>query len=56
NNQVSLIRAFWLRSVVFIILNLLLVPIITIIDYAFAISSNRQTLHDKFAKTKVIKQ
>ncbi|QER39958.1 RDD family protein [Acinetobacter suaedae] len=56
NTQVSLIRAFWLRSVVFIILNMLLFPIITIIDYAFAISSNRQTLHDKFAKTKVIKQ
>ncbi len=56
NDQVSLIRSFWLRSVLFIILNFLLVPIITIIDYAFALGKNRQTLHDKFAKTKVIKQ
>ncbi|ENU23339.1 hypothetical protein F993_02032 [Acinetobacter proteolyticus] len=55
--QVSTIRAFWLRSVLFIILNLILVPIITVIDYAlFAFTKNRQTLHDKLAKTKVIKQ
>ncbi|ENX43157.1 RDD family protein [Acinetobacter sp. NIPH 2100] len=54
---VSTIRAFWLRSVFFIFLNIILVPIITVIDYAlFAFTKNRQTLHDKLAKTKVIKQ
>ncbi|ENX22022.1 hypothetical protein F892_01262 [Acinetobacter vivianii] len=55
--QVSSIRAFWLRSILFIILNLLFMPFITIVDYAFfALNKNRQTLHDKLAKTKVIKQ
>jgi hypothetical protein len=55
--QVSTIRAFWLRSILFIILNLLFMPFITIVDYAFfALNKNRQTLHDKLAKTKVIKQ
>lgn len=53
---VSVIRAFWLRSVLFIILNMLFMPFITIIDYALGFSKNRQTLHDKLAKTKVIKQ
>lgn len=53
---VSSIRAFWLRSVVFIVLNLLFMPFITILDYAFALNKKRQTLHDKLAKTKVIKQ
>jgi len=55
--QVSSIRAFWLRSILFIFLNLLFMPFITIVDYAFfALNKNRQTLHDKLAKTKVIKQ
>jgi hypothetical protein len=34
STPVSVIRAFWLRSVLFIILNMLFMPFITIIDYA----------------------
>ncbi|ENW04093.1 RDD family protein [Acinetobacter beijerinckii] len=57
NTQVNTIRAFWLRSVLFIILNLLFMPFITLIDYTFFVfNKNRQTLHDKLAKTKVVKQ
>ena len=54
--KVNLTRVFLLRSVIFIILNMIFMPFITIIDHAFAFSGNRQTLHDKLAKTKVIKQ
>lgn len=54
--KVSLMRAFTLRSFIFIILNLLFMPFITILDHVFAIGEKRQTLHDKLAKTKVIKQ
>ena len=54
-SPVDLTRIFLLRSVVFIILNLLFMPITTILDYAFGLSQNRQTLHDKLARTKVIK-
>ena len=52
----SLMRVFTLRSFIFIILNLLFMPFITIIDHVFAIGEKRQTLHDKLAKTKVVKQ
>lgn len=55
NGKVNLTRIFLLRSVVFIILNLLFMPISTIIDYAFALGQKRQALHDKTARTKVIK-
>ena len=54
--KVSLMRVFTLRSFIFIILNMLFMPLITIIDHVFALSEKRQTLHDKLAKTKVIKQ
>ncbi|NNH27803.1 RDD family protein [Acinetobacter terrestris] len=54
--KVSLMRAFTLRSFIFIILNLLFMPFVTIVDHVFAIGEKRQTLHDKLAKTKVIKQ
>ncbi|WP_179998262.1 RDD family protein [Acinetobacter sp. YH12239] len=54
--QVNLMRAFTLRSVIFIVLNLLFMPFITIIDHAFGLSQKRQTLHDKLAKTKVVKR
>ncbi len=50
--KVNLTRIFLLRSVVFIILNLLFMPISTIIDYAFALGQKRQALHDKIARTK----
>ena len=53
--KVNLMRAFTLRSVIFIILNIIFMPFITIIDHVFALSEKRQTLHDKIAKTKVIK-
>jgi len=55
NGKVNLTRIFLLRSIVFIILNLLFMPISTIIDYAFALGQKRQALHDKIARTKVIK-
>ena len=54
--QVDTIRGFWLRSILFIVLNLLFMPFITILDYALAFNKNRQTLHDKLAKTKVIQK
>ncbi|CAB1221208.1 RDD family protein [Acinetobacter bouvetii] len=54
--KVSLMRAFTLRSFIFIILNMLFMPFITIIDHVFAFGKKRQTLHDQLAKTKVIKQ
>lgn len=54
--SVSLMRAFTLRSFLFIFLNILLMPFITFIDAVFAIGEKRQTLHDKLVKTKVIKQ
>ncbi|WOE32401.1 MULTISPECIES: RDD family protein [unclassified Acinetobacter] len=52
----TLFRAFTLRSIVFIFLNVLLFPFITFFDFVFAISKKRQTLHDKLAKTIVIKK
>ncbi|EKU38033.1 MULTISPECIES: RDD family protein [Acinetobacter] len=55
NGKVNLTRIFLLRSIVFIILNLLFMPVSTIIDYAFALGQKRQALHDKIARTKVIK-
>ena len=55
-DKVSLMRGFTLRSGVFILFNLLFMPFSTIIDYVFALGEKRQTLHDKLAKTKVIKQ
>jgi uncharacterized RDD family membrane protein YckC len=39
-----------------IVLNMLFMPFITIADHVFGLTSKRQTLHDKLAKTKVIKQ
>ncbi|WP_111892597.1 RDD family protein [Acinetobacter sp. MB5] len=54
NSAVGLTRVFLLRSVVFIILNLLFMPFITILDFAFGFGEKRQTLHDRIAKTKVI--
>lgn len=54
--KVSLMRAFTLRSFIFIILNFLFMPFITILDHVFALGEKRQTLHDKLAKTKVVKQ
>ncbi|MDQ9020137.1 RDD family protein [Acinetobacter sichuanensis] len=57
--QVSGNRSFLIRSVLFTlftIISLPLFPLFSLIDYIFAINQNRQTLHDKLAKTKVIKQ
>lgn len=54
--KVNLMRGFTLRSVIFIILNFIIFPFITIIDHLFALGTKRQTLHDKLAKTKVIKR
>lgn len=55
NEKVSLLRVFTLRSLIFIVLNLLFMPFITIIDHVFALGQKKQSLHDKLAKTKVIK-
>lgn len=54
DEAVGLTRVFLLRSVAFIILNLLFMPFITILDFAFIFSEKKQTLHDRIAKTKVI--
>jgi uncharacterized RDD family membrane protein YckC len=35
---------------------MLFMPFITIADHVFGLTAKRQTLHDKLAKTKVIKQ
>ena len=56
DQKVNLMRGFSLRSVIFIVLNLVLFPFITIVDHLFALSKKRQTLHDKLSKTKVIKR
>lgn len=56
NQKVSLLRGFTLRSVIFIALTFFFFPIISVIDYLFAVGEKRQALHDKLAKTKVIKQ
>lgn len=53
--RVNLTRIFLIRSIVFIILNLFAMPIITILDYVLGFGNKRQTLHDRLAKTKVIK-
>ena len=56
NDKVSLMRAFTLRSMVLIVPTLYFIPLFSIVDWAFALGKKRQTLHDKLAKTKVIKQ
>lgn len=56
NQSVSLLRGFTLRSFLMIFLTFLAFPIINLIDYAFSLGEKRQTLHDKLAKTKVIKK
>lgn len=56
NEKVSLWRGFTLRTFLFVFLNLMFFPFITLVDYAFGLSQKRQTLHDKLAKTKVIKK
>ncbi|AOA59894.1 RDD family protein [Acinetobacter larvae] len=53
---VNLTRIFLLRSVVFMILSYILTPFVFIIDSLFIFTEKKQTLHDKLAKTKVIKQ
>lgn len=53
---VSLWRGFTLRTFLFIFFNLMFFPFITLVDYAFGFGQKRQTLHDKLAKTKVIKK
>ncbi|ANF81918.1 RDD family protein [Acinetobacter sp. NCu2D-2] len=54
--KVSLLRAFTIRSVFFIFLNIVSMPLSTIIDLVFGLGKKRQTLHDKLAKTQVVKQ
>jgi len=54
--KTSLMRAFTIRSVFFIFLNIIFMPLSTIIDWAFGLGKKRQTVHDKLAKTQVVKQ
>lgn len=56
SEQVSLMRGFTLRSIVFILPSIYFIPLFSIIDWAFGFGKKRQTLHDRLAKTKVIKQ
>lgn len=53
--QISFYRIFMLRTFAFVLLNLFFAPIITIIDSLFIFSTKKQTLHDRLAKTIVIK-
>ncbi|WP_445115732.1 RDD family protein [Acinetobacter sp. WZC-1] len=53
--KVSLTRVFLLRSLLFVVLNLIFMPFIAIVDHIFGLNSKRQTLHDKLARTRVIK-
>ncbi len=55
NNQVPLTRIFLIRSVIFVIFNIIFFPFVVVIDSIFGLNKNRQTLHDKLGKTKVIK-
>lgn len=55
-SKVNLTRIFLLRSIVFTILNFLFIPLITIADTLFVLGSKKQTLHDKLARTIVIKK
>lgn len=54
--QVSVYRAFFVRSVIFIIFNFIFMPFSIIIDWAFAFGKNRQALHDHLAKTIVVEK
>src|SRR5690606_16838602 len=54
--KVSLLLAFTIRSVFFIFLNIIFMPLSLMIDWAFGLGKKRQTLHDKLAKTQVVKQ
>lgn len=54
-DKVPLTRVFLIRSMLMVMINLFFIPIfISIIDYMFALSDKKQTLHDKLAKTKVV--
>lgn len=52
----GVVRAFVLRSLVFIPPSIYTLPLFSIVDYLFTLGKKRQTLHDKLAKTKVIKR
>ncbi|MFC3901742.1 Uncharacterized membrane protein YckC, RDD family [Acinetobacter marinus] len=54
--DVGLGRIFIMRTLMFIVLNVLFMPFSTIIDLAFSATKKRQTLHDKVAKTIVIEK
>ena len=54
--KASLIRAFTLRSIVFILPTVYFFTLFTVIDGIFGLGKKRQTLHDKLAKTQVVKQ
>lgn len=52
--RVGLGRAFFLRSLVFIVFNLFTNFLISLLDYGLAVGKKRQTLHDRLARTQVI--
>lgn len=54
--KTGVVRAFVLRSLVFILPTLYLMPLFSIVDYLFSLGKKKQTLHDKLAKTKVVKR
>ena len=54
--QVNLLRGFTIRSIVFIFFGIILAPFFSLIDVLFGLGSKRQTLHDRVAKTKVVKR
>lgn len=54
-DQVPFYRIFMLRTFAFVLFNLFFAPITTIIDTLFIFSTKKQTVHDRLAKTIVIK-
>lgn len=56
HQPVRLMHSFTLRSMVFIVPTIYFFPLFSLIDWAFGLGKKRQTLHDKLAKTQVIKK
>lgn len=55
NNKIGFLRVFVIRTLMFVLI-ISALPLFIIFDLVFALNEKRQTLHDKLAKTKVIKQ
>ncbi|MDQ8935420.1 RDD family protein [Acinetobacter rudis] len=54
NDKVGFLRVFAIRTFLFVLI-ISALPLFILFDLVFALNEKRQTLHDKLAKTKVIK-